>query len=115
MRGIPREVAEHSLEIRPGSKPVKQRLRRFDEKRQITGEEVHKLHDETYEAKVDTPSNSLSTLTIPSSEPQKEEIPPRDSKLDIEFDLFADLGNISNYHFIDRCNTPVLWLHQACA
>ena len=38
------EVAEHSLETRAGSKPVKQRLRRFDEeKRKIIGEEVHKL------------------------------------------------------------------------
>ena len=44
MPGIPREVAEHSLEIRAGSKPVKQRLRRFDEeKRKIISEEVHKL------------------------------------------------------------------------
>jgi len=44
MPGIPREVAKHSLEIQAGSKPVKQRLRRFDEeKRKIIGEEVHKL------------------------------------------------------------------------
>jgi len=44
MPGIPREVAEHSLEIRAGSKPVKQQLRRFDEeKRKIIGEEIHKL------------------------------------------------------------------------
>jgi len=44
MPGIPREVAEHSLEIRAGSKPVKQRLRRFDEeKRKIIGEEIQKL------------------------------------------------------------------------
>jgi len=44
MPGIPRVVAEHSLEIRSGSKPVKQRLRRFDEeKRKIIGEEVYKL------------------------------------------------------------------------
>jgi len=44
MPGIPREVAEHSLEIQAGSKPVKQRLRRFDEeKRKIIGEEMHKL------------------------------------------------------------------------
>ena len=44
MPRIPREVAEHSLEIPVGSKPVKQRLRRFDEeKRKIIGEEVHKL------------------------------------------------------------------------
>ena len=31
MSSIPMEVAEHSLEIRAGSNPVKQRLRRFDE------------------------------------------------------------------------------------
>jgi len=44
MPGIPREVTEHSLEIRAGSKPMKQRLRRFDEeKRNIIGEEIHKL------------------------------------------------------------------------
>jgi len=44
MPGILREVAEHSLEIRAGSKPVKQRLCRFDEeKRKIIGEEIHKL------------------------------------------------------------------------
>jgi hypothetical protein len=33
MPGIPRKVAEHALEIRAGSKPVKQRLRRFDEEK----------------------------------------------------------------------------------
>jgi len=44
MPGIPREVAEHSMEIRADSKPVKQRLRRFDEeKHKIIGEEIHKL------------------------------------------------------------------------
>jgi len=44
MPGIPREVAEHSLQIRAGSKPVKQRLCRFDEeKRKIIGEEIQKL------------------------------------------------------------------------
>ena len=36
------------------------------------------LHDETYEAEVDTLPNSSSTLAIPSSEPQEEEIPPPD-------------------------------------
>jgi hypothetical protein len=41
---IPREVAEHALEIRAGSKPVKQRLHRFDEeKHKVIGEEIHKL------------------------------------------------------------------------
>jgi len=44
MPGIPGEVTEHSLEIRAGSKPMKQRLRRFDEeKRKIIGEEIQKL------------------------------------------------------------------------
>jgi hypothetical protein len=44
MSGIPRDVAEHSLDIRVGARPVKQHLRRFDEeKRRAIGEEVHKL------------------------------------------------------------------------
>jgi hypothetical protein len=44
MSGIPREVIEHSLDIRDGSRLVKQHLRRFDEeKHTIIGEEVHKL------------------------------------------------------------------------
>ena len=44
MPGIPREVAEHSLDIRPNSKPVKQRLRRFDElKHRAICEELQKL------------------------------------------------------------------------
>ena len=44
MSGIPREVAEHALDIRAGSRPVKERLRRFDEeKRRAIDEEVQKL------------------------------------------------------------------------
>ena len=44
MPGIPREVTEHALKIRSRSKPVKQRLRRFDEeKRRAIGEEIMKL------------------------------------------------------------------------
>ena len=44
MLGIPREVTEHTLKIRPGSKPVKQRLHRFnEEKRRAIGEEIVKL------------------------------------------------------------------------
>ena len=44
MPGIPREVAEHSLHVKPSSRPVKQRLRRFDEeKRRAIGEEIAKL------------------------------------------------------------------------
>ena len=44
MLGILREVTEHTMKIRPGSKPVKQRLCRFNEgKRRAIGEEIAKL------------------------------------------------------------------------
>jgi len=44
MSGIPREVTEHALKIRPVSKLVKQRLRRFDEdKRRAIGEGIAKF------------------------------------------------------------------------
>jgi hypothetical protein len=44
MKGIPREVAEHKLNIKSGSKLVKQCLRRFnDEKCKAIGEEILKL------------------------------------------------------------------------
>ena len=44
MSGILREVTEHALKIRPGSKPVKQCLRCFDEgKRRAINEEIVKL------------------------------------------------------------------------
>jgi hypothetical protein len=44
MSGIPREVAEHSLDILPHSRVVQQRLRRFDEeRRRAIGEELRKL------------------------------------------------------------------------
>jgi hypothetical protein len=44
MPGIPREVAEHSLDIRANSRPVRQHLCQFnEEKRGVIGEEIHKL------------------------------------------------------------------------
>jgi hypothetical protein len=44
MPGIPRNVAEHSMDIQAGARPVKQPLHRFDEeKRRAIGEEIHKL------------------------------------------------------------------------
>jgi hypothetical protein len=46
MPGIPRDVAEHSLDIRTGARLVKQPLRRFDEeKRRVIGDEIHKLKE----------------------------------------------------------------------
>ena len=44
MPGILREVTEHTLKIHIGSKPVKQRLCRFDEgKHRTIGEEIVKF------------------------------------------------------------------------
>jgi hypothetical protein len=44
MPGVPRELAEHSLNVRPDAKPVKQPLRRFvEEKRRAIGEEIARL------------------------------------------------------------------------
>ena len=44
MLGRPREVAEHALHLVLGSKPAKQRLRRFDdERRRAIGKEITKL------------------------------------------------------------------------
>jgi hypothetical protein len=44
MPGIPREVAEHSLDILPHARAVQQRLRRFDEeRRRAIGAELQKL------------------------------------------------------------------------
>jgi hypothetical protein len=41
MPGIPREVAEHSLDILPHSRTVQQRLHRFDEeRRRVIGVEL---------------------------------------------------------------------------
>ena len=44
MSGVPRELAEHYLNINPGAKPVKQAMRRFgDKKCRAIGMELAKL------------------------------------------------------------------------
>jgi hypothetical protein len=44
MTGVPRELAEHALQIIPGSKPVRQAMRRFgDEKHRAIAKEISKL------------------------------------------------------------------------
>jgi hypothetical protein len=62
MPGIPRDVAEHSLDIRAGARPVKQHLRRFDEEeRRAIGEEVH-CHTRFWKV------NRMRTMYVPGSE-----------------------------------------------
>jgi len=44
MPGVPREVAEHSLHVKPEAKPVRQPLRRFaEDRRKAIGDEIAKL------------------------------------------------------------------------
>ena len=44
MPGVPRELAEHTLNVDPKFKPVRQFLRRFNEERwKAIGEEVARL------------------------------------------------------------------------
>ena len=44
MPGVPRELAEHALQVYPDGRPVKQSLRRFSEpKRKAIGEEINRL------------------------------------------------------------------------
>jgi hypothetical protein len=44
MSGVPRELAEHRIDVNKGSKPVKQRLRRFlPDKKAAIKKEITKL------------------------------------------------------------------------
>ena len=44
MTGVPKELAEHSLNVNPNAKPIKQSLRRFgDEKRKAIAKELARL------------------------------------------------------------------------
>jgi hypothetical protein len=57
MKGIPREVVKHKLNIKPGMKPVKQHLHCFnDEKWKAIGEEIVKLLSAVSSVKSSTPS-----------------------------------------------------------
>jgi hypothetical protein len=56
MPGIPREVAEHSLDILPHARAVQQQLRRFDEERRwAIGAELRKLLEAGFIKEVVTP------------------------------------------------------------
>jgi hypothetical protein len=44
MRGVPRELAEHRININKGSRPIKQQLRRFSpDKKEAIKKEITKL------------------------------------------------------------------------
>jgi hypothetical protein len=60
MKGVRREVAEHKLNIKPGSKPVKQCLRHFnDEKCKAISREIMKLLSAGFIREVFHPDNPV--------------------------------------------------------
>jgi hypothetical protein len=66
MLGVSQEVAEHMLNIRPGSKPIKQGLRCFDhEKRQAMGEELSRLLAAGFVTEVQHPNWIADLVLIP--------------------------------------------------
>ena len=66
MPGVSREVAEHTLNIKPGAKPVKQRLRCFDEeKRRAIGEELSKLLAAGFIKEVQHPDWIANPVLVP--------------------------------------------------
>ena len=66
MLGILREIAEHSLRIWADAKPVKQRLRRFDDKRcRATEEEIAKLLDVGFIREVLHPDWLANPILVP--------------------------------------------------
>jgi hypothetical protein len=71
MSGISREIVEHSLRIQADAKPVKQRLRQFDdERRRAIEEEIAKLLDVSFIREV----LHLDWLANPILVPKKEQV-----------------------------------------
>jgi hypothetical protein len=65
MPGIPREVAKHSLDILPHSRPVQQRLRCFDEEqRRVIGVELRKLLEARFIKEVFRPTWLASPVLV---------------------------------------------------
>jgi hypothetical protein len=64
--GVPREVTEHTLNIKPDSKPVKQGLRCFNqEKHQAMNEELSRLLDTSFVKEVQHPDWIANLVLVP--------------------------------------------------
>ena len=69
MPGIPHKLAEHSLNIIKGFKPVKQTLRRFSEpKRQAMGEELAKLLEAGFIREIKHPDWLANLVMMPKKD-----------------------------------------------
>ena len=69
MPGIPRRMAEHSLNILKGYKPAKQTLRRFSEpKRQAMGEEIATLLEARFIREIKHPDWLANLVMVPKKD-----------------------------------------------
>jgi hypothetical protein len=66
MSGVSQEVAEHTLNIKPRSKPIKHGLRCFNqEKRWAMGEELSRLLAASFVKEVQLPDGIASPVLVP--------------------------------------------------
>ena len=77
MPGIPRRLAEHSLNILKGYKAVKQTLRHFSEpKRQAMGEELAKLLEAGFIGEIKHPEAPMRRFQRPQQGMPQGSLPP---------------------------------------
>ena len=66
MPGVPRELAEHALQVYPDARPVQQSLRRFSEpKRKAIGEEVNRLLDAKFIREIKQATWVVNPVLVP--------------------------------------------------
>lgn len=69
MPGVPRELAEHSLNVFKGAKPVKQAIRRFGpEKRRAIGKEINRLTAANFIREVKHTDWSANPVLVPKKD-----------------------------------------------
>jgi hypothetical protein len=65
MPGVPRELAEHSLNVQPDAKPIKQSLWHFaEEKRKAIGEEIARLLATSFIMEVFYPDRLVNPVLV---------------------------------------------------
>jgi hypothetical protein len=66
MSGVPREIVEHTLNVDPKAKPVKQPLQRFDEpKGKAIASELHRLENAGFIREIKTSSWVSNPIIVP--------------------------------------------------
>jgi hypothetical protein len=66
MPGVPRELVEHTLNVDPKARPVKQPLRRFDEpKRKSVAAELHRLENAGFIREIKTSTWVSNPVIVP--------------------------------------------------